>query len=192
MGITTENYFEYIYSVIFSPKSFFEDENIQTSARLAIGTVVLVTLFTQIGVAISNNTILETFFVLSLLWKVCFTVVCWFITGLFFEYIAKIFDKNGGLSKILFYSAFAAVPFIFFAPLDILKNTGSIGFIIGSNAEILLYLWIIYLYANALKSAYGISLSRAFMLISVPFIGLFFAFSWTIGFFTKLWYIFSI
>lgn len=192
MGITTENYFEYIYSVIFSPKTFFEDENIKMSVRLAAATVALVTVFTQTGVAVANNTIIEPFFILSLLWKVCCTIICWVITGLFFEYIAKIFSENGGISKILFYSAFAMVPFIFFAPLDILKNIGSVGFVIGSTAEVILYFWVIYLYANAVKSSYKISLSRAFMLISVPFIGLFFAFSWTIGFFAKLWYIFSI
>ena len=40
MGITVNDFFENIYSVIFSPKAFFEREDITISIRLALVTVI--------------------------------------------------------------------------------------------------------------------------------------------------------
>lgn len=192
MGITTENYFEYIYSAIFSPKKFFSEENSSVSVRLSIGTIVVVSIISQTGIATANKTIFEELFVLSLIWKIICTIFFWFLTGLFFEYTAKIFGKGGNLNRILFFSGFASIPYIFYAPLNLLKDTGVIGYYTASGTEFLLYMWIIFLYAYSIKASYNISMSRSFMLISLPFVGLIFAFCWTIGFFTKLWYIFSI
>ena len=44
MGITVNDFFENIYSVIFSPKAFFEREDITISIRLALVTVIFISL----------------------------------------------------------------------------------------------------------------------------------------------------
>lgn len=192
MGITTNDFFENIYSVIFSPKAFFEREDIKISMRLAIATIALIATISKITVGIFNGDIRNLFFIFSILGTILCTVVVWFLTALFFEYIAKIFDRGGNLQKLLFLTAFVPVPYILFAPLNLLKQTGDIGYLLAVNLEVLLYLWIICLYAFSLRATYNLTLSRAFMLIFLPFIASLFAIHWIIGFAQKMWYIFSI
>lgn len=192
MGITTDKYFENLYSVIFSPKAFFEREDLTVSIRLAVTTVVLIASIFRIASSIFDGSIYNPFFLISLFFTIISALLIWFLTGLFFEYVAKIFDKNAKLDKILFYTSFAPVPYIFFAPLNLLKSVGTFGYLLGAYSEFFLYLWIIFLYALALKSVYKISIARAFMLILLPFFASFFAIYWAICFYSKIGYIFSI
>ena len=192
MGITVEKYFENLYSVIFSPKAFFKREDLSISIRLAITTITLVTVFTKCTIATFEGTIGTGGFYAGIIGGILSTIFLWFITGLFFEYTAKIYGKDGNLTKILFFTSFAPVPYIFYAPLNLLKNVGSIGYVLGTYSEIFLYFWIIFLYALAINATYKISIARSFMLIFLPFVATFFAFYWIICFFSKLWYILSI
>lgn len=192
MGITTDDFFVKIYNVLFSPKEFFENKEEKISLRLALGTLIAITIITQTCIAITNKEIQSISFAFVLAVKIMGTIFYWFLSSLFFEYIAKIFSNENHLKKVLFYTAFAPLPYIFFAPLNLLKEANNIGHIIGSNAEFLLYIWIICLYVYALKTSYNISMARAFMLLSIPFIGIIFAFNWGIGFISKICYIFSI
>lgn len=192
MGITTNDFFENIYSVIFSPKAFFERQDLQISIRLAIATILFVSSVTIILGAVLSGDILSILFPFSFVFKLITALICWFLTALFFEYIAKIFDRGNKLNKILFLTAFAPVPYIFYAPLSLLKNTGDIGYVIGTIFEFFLYFWIIYLYALSLKSVYNLTNARAFMFILIPFISSFFAIYWGICFFQRMLYIFSV
>lgn len=193
MGITYKEYFENIYEVLFNPLDFFKRDDLTVSIRQAAGTVIWVSLFTIIGGTLSNGTIFNNIFAtFYITGKIILILTAWALTGLFLEYIAKIFSKDCGLNKVLFFTSFAMVPYIFFAPLDVLKKSGDTGYTIGAIAEMFLYLWIIVLYANAIKKSYDISIARSFMMILLPFIGTFFAISWAIGFITKMVYINSI
>ncbi len=192
MGITVNDFFENIYSVIFSPKAFFEREDITVSIRLAVVTVVFIALINKLTLGIFDGSILSVMFILSLLGSIISTVFIWFLTALFFEYIARIFDRGKKLEKILFLTAFVPVPYIFFAPLNLIKQIGEIGYIFATIIECVLYFWIIFLYALALRAVYNITISRAFMLIFLPFVASFFAINWMVCFVSKLWYIFSI
>ncbi len=191
MGITTEEFFENIYSVIFSPKEFYDRQDLTKSTRLAVATIVCITIISKTAFEIFNNGI-NNWFIYSLIWSIIVQIFIWFLTGLFFEYIAKIFDRGGKLVDILFYTAFAPIPYIFFAPLNLIKNSGEIGYFLGVTLEVLLYFWIIFLYALSLRAAYNITLSRSFMLIFLPFIASFFALYQLVCFISKIWYIFSI
>ena len=192
MGITVNDFFENIYSVIFSPKAFFEREDITISVKLALVTVIFIALINKITLGIFDGSILNMMFILSLLGSIISTVFLWFLTALFFEYIARIFDRGKKLEKILFLTAFVPIPYIFFAPLNLLKQIGEIGYIFATLIEFVLYFWIIFLYALALRAAYNITISRAFMLIFLPFVASVFAINWMVCFVSKLWYIFSI
>ncbi len=192
MGITLDKYFENIYSVIFSPKAFFEREDETCSIRLAVTTIILITAITKITTSIFDGSITNQFFILSLIWTIICGIFFWFITALFFEYTAKIFSKEGNLSKVLYYTSFAPIPYIFFAPLSLIKEIGTFGYFIGTYTQFFLALWIIFLYALAISNSYKISIARSFMLIFLPFLASIFASYWTIGLFSKLWYIFSL
>ncbi len=192
MGITTDEFFENVYNVIFSPKDFFEKKDINISVRLAVATVAVIALINKFTFGIFDGSVFHISFVFSLIAKIIGVIILWFLTSLFFEYIAKIFDKGGNLEKLLFLTAFSPIPYIFFAPLNILKHIGEIGYVLASISEVLLYFWIIFLYALALRAVYNITISRAFMLIFIPFVSLFFAIYWLVCFISKIWYIFFI
>ena len=190
MGITVNNFFENIYNVIFSPKEFFSSENITVSTRLAVCTVVFISVFTSIITTVFSGEISFILF-FTIPFAALITLLMWFLTGLFFEYTAKIFDKGGNLKQILFYTAFAGIPYIFFAPLELVKTIGQIGYFFAVSIEFLLYLWIIILYVFALRAVYKITLARSFMLMFLPFIAQIFAIYWIMSFNNKIWYIFS-
>lgn len=190
MGITINNFFENIYNVIFSPKEFFSSENIIKSTRLAAGTIIFISAYMTIVTSIFSGDLSFSLF-LTVPFGILITMLMWFLTGLFFEYCAKIFDRGGQLKKILFYTAFAGIPYIFFAPLELVKTLGQTGYFFASTIEFLLYLWIIILYVLALRAVYKITLARAFMLIFLPFVAEIFAIYWIMSFNNKIWYIFS-
>ena len=190
MGITINNFFENIYNVIFSPKEFFSSENIIKSTRLAAGTIIFISAYMTIVTSIFSGDLSFSLF-LTVPWGILITMLMWFLTGLFFEYCAKIFDRGGQLKEILFYTAFAGIPYIFFAPLELVKTLGQTGYFFASTIEFLLYLWIIILYVLALRAVYKITLARAFMLIFLPFVAEIFAIYWIMSFNNKIWYIFS-
>ncbi len=192
MGITTEEFFENIYSVIFSPKEFYNRTDLTKSVRLGAATVAFIAVIVKTAFEVFNNGIHSWTFILGLAGSIIVQIIAWFLTGLFFEYTAKIFDRGGKLADILFYTAFAPIPYIFFAPLNLIKNSGGAGYFSGAIIEVLLYFWIIFLYALSLRAAYNITLSRSFMLIFLPFLASFFALYWMVCFITKIWYIFSI
>lgn len=192
MGITTDEFFENIYSVIFSPKAFFEKKETKISVRAALGNILFVAVISKLAMNIFNGSVLSVKFPVSFLWTLFSVVILWFLTALFFEYIAKIYSRNAGMDKVLFYTSFAPVPYIFFAPLNLFKHAGTLGYVFGTLAELLLYFWIITLYAYSLKAVYGISLSRAFMVILLPFVSAFFVIYWLVCFFSGIGYIFSI
>ncbi len=192
MGITTDEFFENIYSSIFSPKAFYARKDLKFSVRLALGTVIMIAFISKFAASIFDGSITSKFFILFLIGHIIWTIILWFLTALFFEYTAKIFDKGDKLTEILFYTAFAPVPYIFYAPINIIKNMGDLGYILSVYLELIIYLWVIILYAYSLRAAYNITLSRAFMLIFLPIIASFFAFNWTMGFISKIWYIFTI
>ena len=191
MGITINDFFENIYSAIFSPKDFFEN-NRQISIRVAIGTIALSYSVYKISEYIAGDKIIDYSFVFPFVFGFIKVVIFWFLTSLFFEYCAKIFSNENKLQLILFNTAYAQLPYIFFAPLNIVKQIGDLGYIFASITEFFLYLWVIILYAYSVSSAYKISFARSFMLILMPFIASFFAIYWTVCFFMKIGYIFSI
>ena len=192
MGITAENFFEYIYQVIFSPKKFFENEEITCSTRLAVTNVVFITIMMKTASSIADSSIHNWSFIFSLIFSCIGALILWFLSALFFEFVAKIFNKREKLKELLFYTAFAPIPFLLFIPLNFLKGSGTIGYVLATNAQLLIYFWIIVLYALAIKSVYKLTYARSFMFIILPFIAIFFSLCWSICFFSKIWGIFSI
>jgi len=81
MGITTDKFFENIYSAVFSPKAFFEREDENISVRVAAGTVVLVSLIYQFASGIFNASILKVTFIFTLTMNVLCSLIMWFFTA---------------------------------------------------------------------------------------------------------------
>ena len=141
---------------------------------------------------LANNSINSWFYIFSLIESVLIAILMWFLIAVFFEYIAKIFDRGGKLQKLLYLSAFSTIPALFFAPLNLLKQVGEFGYMLSVILSFILYIWIIVLYAYSIKNSYNITLARAFMLIFLPLLSFILAIYQIVGFSQKIWYIFSI
>lgn len=188
-----ETYFKNIYRFLFEPTEVFEELKDNPNISQALCTLIWVNTFLYSLRYIFTGDILNIFFYLfSLLFYLVTVIVAWCILGLFFEYIAKIFDRSGRLKVLLYLSSFSIIPWIFLGPLELLKNVGNLGYFFGVILELFVYFWTIFLYCKSLQATYNIRFSRSLMLIFLPFIGMFFALCWTIGFFTKLGYIFTV
>lgn len=187
------NYFHSIYKILFEPNSAFEELKQNPSTSQALITIIWVNIFLYTINYSFNPYFLNIFlYIISLFFYIISILISWFILGLFFEYIAKIFDKSGNLKTLLFLTAFSTVPWIFLAPLELLKEYGDIGYFLGLILELIIYFWTIFLYCKSLQATYNLTFSRSIMLIFLPFLSTLFAFFWIIGFFTKLSYIFTV
>ena len=169
MGITSEEFFQNSYNVMFAPAEFFNAEEKKISLRLSFCIIIAIAAVNKYAFSISDEAVYSWTFIFPLLLSIICTLFVWLLSALFFEYTAKIFDKSGHISVFLYLSAFAMIPSILYAPLNLLKQAGQAGYIISAVLSCLLCLRLLYLYVYAAKSAYGISFARAFMLIILPF-----------------------
>ena len=69
MGITTNDFFENIYSALFSPKAFFERQDANISVRVAFATIVFISIIYKTAEGIFNKSILNVSFLGSLLFN---------------------------------------------------------------------------------------------------------------------------
>lgn len=193
MGVTVEQYFKNVYGALFEPnKTFSQLKESPCSSRAVITIVWVNILLYSLKYAFTANFLNGVMFVFGLIAYIVSVLFGWLMLGVFFEYIAKIFDKSGQLKKLLYLTSYAILPWIFIAPLELLKNSSAMGYFFGVLLEIIIYFWTIFLYCKSLQIAYNLKVSRAIMLIFLPFVAMVFAFFWTIGFITKLGYIFTV
>lgn len=192
MGIKTDEFFENIYSVIFSPKEFFENKDIKISLRVALFNILFITIFANSVVSVLQGKFFRLDFIFEIILLSISAVIFWLISGLYLEYIAKIYSKNVGFTKILFYLSFIPVPYIFLAPLSLFLLSGNVFHIIALFLQCVLFFWIIFLCVYCLKVVYETTLSRAFMLIFLPFISTLFFIYLSVCLSSNFRYIFSI
>ncbi len=187
------NYLNKVHDFIFEPREVFSSLKSEPKLSQGLFTLVWVSIFVHSLHYVLTANILNVFWFLFTLINYIFGVIfSWFMAGLFFEYIAKIFGSSGRLKTILYLSSFAILPFLFLAPLELLKKGGDLGYFLGAIFEVIIYLWTMFLYCKSLEITYDLKFSRAVMLIFLPFIATFFAISWAIGFYVNLFYIFNV
>ncbi|MDD3237011.1 MAG: Yip1 family protein [Candidatus Gastranaerophilales bacterium] len=189
-----EEYFKNIYCVLCEPNKAFEELNkINMSSSQAAFTIIWVNIFLYSLKYIWSQHILVAFmYIVTLFFYLISVLIGWLMLGVFFEYIAKIFDKSGNLKKLLYLSSYAVLPWIFLAPLELLKRSSDIGYFLGVILELIIYFWTMFLYAKSLEITYNLKFTRAVMLIFLPTVVMLYSIFWTIGFITKLGYIFTV
>lgn len=186
-----QKYVENLYKVLF--ENDFSEIKSNTTMFLAAGTLCLSSLFLFFSKqTIAGNLLSDAKIIAGLFGYLCAIFLFWLISALFFEFVAKIFGKSGKIRTLLVLSSFTFLPYIFMPPLELMKEFSSMGYFFGTRFEILLFLWVIFLYASALKETYDIEKTSSFMFIILPIISLFFAFIWLIGSCFNFGYIYSV
>jgi len=186
-------YFENLYKVLFEPQTVFETLKDYTPMSLAVFTVI----WTNVIPFISKNSMSSGFggeflYFIKLIFSMIAVLLFWFIAALFFEFAAKAFGKSGQIRTLLALSSYSFLPYIFLPSFELIKKFSQTGYFWGTKLEILLFLWVIYLYAQALRKTYDLKNSSSFILIFLPAAAFCFSFMWLIGTAFNLGYIYNV
>ena len=186
-------YFENLYKVLFEPNTAFDNLKEDTPMSVAVMTVIWTNVFLYVAKHfVSGGFGSEFMYFVKLIFTVLFVLLFWFMTALFFEFTAKAYGKSGQLRTLLTLSAYSFLPYIFIAPCELFKKFSQTGYFWGTKIEILLFVWVIFLYALSLKKTYDLKKSSHFVLIFLPLASFVFSLMWLIGSAFNLGYIYSV
>jgi len=182
------DFFEDVYGVLFCPKETFGRLRQNPPIIEALAIVVAVSVLSPLINASFTDVQSLNWFVFSL-FSVSFTgIIKWVFFAAFVEGLASIFKKGGKdkFKALLALSGFALLPWLFIAPVTLLKTGGILFSLLGVLAGIAIWIWTTILTIFAAMKVYDISSGRILLLLAVPFIGGIVFFNWIIGFFTTL------
>lgn len=186
-----KKYTENLYKIMFEFN--FDETADNLSLRESFVTLIAAALFLFFSKHTSSTEIGTEFFFLAKMVMSLFGVLfVWFVSALFFDFVAKIFLKKSNLSTLLVLSGYSLLPYLLIAPFELMKKFSDIGYFFGTKLEILLFFWVIIIYAHALAKTYNLEKTSSYMFVFLPLISLFFAFIWLIGSAFNLGYIYSV
>lgn len=182
-----EKFLDNFYGVLFSPDKTFE--KLRENPPLFQG-FLIVLFISALAPILDFKGVYGPFelawFVLSIFGAIFFGVSSWLSFGFFLELLASIFKQSGKIKEFLTLFAFALIPWIFLAPVELFKTDGVVGKLLGMFLGIFIWLWVIVLIIRAMMKAYNLSFGRVLMVIIVPIIGGFLTIYWLIVLFTTL------
>lgn len=186
-----QKYIEDLYKVLF--ENNFDDVFENTTVLKAVGTILWSCLFLFVAKFNFHNGGNTSLLFMTSMFGYLFSIYFfWIISAVFFEFIAKIFGKAGNIRKLLMLSSYCLLPYIFFAPFEMMKKFSDAGYFLGTKFELLLFLWVIVLYAKALAKTYDLQNTSSVMLVFVPSVAFGFGIIWLIGTIFNLGYIYSV
>lgn len=184
-------YFERLFKILF--EFDFSDVNPNSPIYMAMLTLIWTSLFLYISNHNLPKDIGEDFLYLGGIGIYLIGILfVWAISAMFFDFIGKIFGTGGKVRYLLNYSAYTLLPYIFIAPFEILKNSSKIGYFFGTKLELLLFFWVIVLYAKTLEKTYNLTKTSSFMFVFLPAIAIGFALIWLIGTCFNIGYIYTV
>ena len=186
-----KEYFENLYKVLF--EFDFSDISPERPIYEGLLTLIWTSLFLLLPNIQLSSGLKEDFLYLGKIGVYLTGILfVWVISAIFFDYIAKIFDKGGQKRQLLTYSSYTLLPYIFVAPFEMLKNSTHLGYFLGTKLEILLLVWVMVLYAKSLEKTYNLSKTSSIMLVFLPSIAIGFALIWVIGTCFNIRYIYTV
>lgn len=182
-----KDYFEKLYKILF--EFDFSEISVGEPVYKSLFTLIWTSLFLYIPTNVLNVDYLYISNLCSYLIK---TILLWVFSAIFFDTVARIFNKGGKIKELLNLTAYTFLPLIFIAPFNLIKTSTEIGYFLGTKLEILLLVWIMVLYAKVLEKTYTLTKTSSYLLIFLPTIAIGFAIIWLIGTFTNIGYIYTV
>ena len=164
-----EKFMETFYGILFHPVETFRNFQCQNSYKLPLITVCIISLFLFL---LKNPGLQFTFgTLLNIVTNTFGLIFSWIFFAFFIDLIARIFQQESKYTRLLTLTAFALVPWIFIAPMKLLKNINEYTSTLGSILLIGIFIWTITLQILAVSETYQIPRKNAIMIIFVPFLG---------------------
>jgi len=174
------------YGVIFKPTETFDKLKEKPSLIQGFLIVIFISILSpvlQFSLNSDQTLILQGF---GLINAAFWGLLSWLFFAAFLEILAGIFKRGGKTKVFLCLSAFALLPWIFTAPIMLLKTGGIFFKAVGILAGLAVWLWSTVLTAFAIMKAYEISPARVIIFILIPSLGGIISICWFFGFFSTL------
>lgn len=186
-GVNAKSSFsENFYATVFEPSGAFEQLKANPRLGQAIGVVAIVSSLNTL-LNFSPDGVLSVFLlVFSVLAAAIGGLISWVFFAGFVNLLAVIFREKGNFEEFICLSAFALLPWVFLAPIELLKSGGTVLQAFGGLLGLAVWLWTVLLMGLAVAKSYNLPYPKAFLLLAVPLIAGVIGFSWMVGFFTTL------
>jgi len=187
-----DNFIDNFYGTLFTPSKAFDELAEKTVFGQNILIVVLISILkpllesglqtTQLGIDLLT---------LKLSFAVIGGLILWILPAFLIGLVAYFFNNEGKVTKFLTLSAFALLPQIFLAPIELLKSGGSFSYLLGVIIGIAVGIWTVYLIFLAVIKTYNTTAEKALAFSAVPLLSTIVLFNWTATFFSSIYYIFK-
>jgi hypothetical protein len=188
-----KSFFENFYGTLFCPSKTF-DEMAETPVFIqGLLTIIIISALkpmTDYSIQINSQEI--AWLALKIFFSAFGAISLWLLVAVLIQIAAKFFDRESKIKNILTLTAFSLLPQIFIAPIELLKNGGSGGYLLGVLLGIAVQIWTIYLLFLAVTKVYNVTTAKALALSTIPLLGSILFFNWTINFFSSLYTVFRL
>ena len=176
------NIFETVYGILFHPVETFRNVFSDKPYKFPLGVVLFSALFlTMLGNDAFGVGFLGVFFS-----KAVGLIVYWLFYAFFIDLMARMFNIKGRYSKLLTLMSFSFIPWMFLAPLKLLKGFSEWTSVIAVLLLLGVWLWTIALQMLAVSETYEIPRKNAIIILLIPYLGTILYFIWVFDFFIKL------
>lgn len=173
---------EIFYGILFTPSETFKNFSYEKPYKLPVLLVMLAAVFLLL-LGNDNFTLMTIFVWIA---KTIGLITYWLFFAFFVDLMARMFNLSGNFAKLLTLTSLAFVPWIFLAPLKLLKNAHPA---LSEIAIVLLlgvWLWTVILQILAISETYDIPRKNAIIILLLPFFGWILYSIWMVDFFVKL------
>jgi len=181
------DFMQLIYGVLFCPTKTFRAFEEASGLKLPILVICIVSLFIY---AWEKTYLGFNFFDLFL--TMCTLLFSWLLFAFFVDLLAKIFRCESFYKKLLSATAYSFLPWIFLAPINLLKNSCDIFQGLGEILLLVVWIWTIALQVIAISEIYKIKKTYSILIFLLPFLGFIIYIAWVVDFFRKITEIFVI
>ena len=171
-----------VYGVLFHPVETFRNADWEKPYKFPLCVILFAVLFLTI---LGNDTWGIGFF--SMYMARAINISCyWLFFSFFIDIMARMFNIKDKYPKLLTLMAYSFIPWIFLAPLKLLKSFSEFTEVISMILLLGVWLWTIALQMLAISETYEIPRKNAIIILFLPFIGTILYFIWLADFCMKL------
>jgi hypothetical protein len=182
-------YLEAFYGTLFHPVDTFNTLIKANSSQL-----LLFAMLTVAGVSAVIPTVQQIYKGTDpgwLFWLIPIAAISglavWLLMGVILSMLGYSFTGTLKLKPLLVLTGFATLPWIFQAPLALLKaGLGTMGVLIALGSGLAMWAWSVLLFALALSVTFRLPLDRLLILLGMPFLLNMVGFAWFTGFISKV------
>ena len=177
------NILELFYNILFHPSETFKNAETSKPYKLPLFIVLFAAIFLTILSGNKNENNLIFLYILQSI----NLIIYWLFFSFFVDLAARMFGIENKFNKLLTLISFSFIPWIFLAPLKLLKNS-----VFSDVATILIlfvWFWTIALQMLGISETYNIPRKNAIIILLLPFLGTILYFTWLTDFFVKLFQI---